>query len=271
MLEKGICTLKITETDDQQEQDDERSGTSSRGSGSNEITFHLNSGSFAASMSPIDHMDEEGNLPLTDISALLPAVLEEEEEEEEEDLVPFSLPPISPAKKNSIKLEEETLSTMGSESIKSQDALLPIKKSTKTATYASFESQTCAHLKENQSVAQEDEQRMTALIALKNVIFKQRSTIKRFSKEKKRASAKYVKCKSEKKEILKENASMRRSLKKLSKDKESLELEIRMLKEELTKVELQDSDSVPVKNKPPFVYTLLQLNDDIRKEKCSNR
>lgn len=256
------------------EDDDERSDhSSSTSSTSEDLISHLsaNQGSFAASSCPIDFMDEEGNLPLTNISALLPAVLEEEEEEDDYH-IPFSLPAISPIKERSG--EEATLSTVGSESIKSRD-VLPSKLTSEKQQQRSDSTVGTHHssdIEGHQGTSDdtctshdcpEDHTRMQAVLALKDVIFKQRSTIKRYSRDKRHLSSKYSRCKSKKEEILKENSSMQKRMSKLSDENNALEAEIRKLKEALAKSELGTNKSqAHADGKPSFIYALLQLNEE---------
>ena len=193
--------------------------------------FHDNRqelGSFAASTCPIDFIDEYGNLPLTNISLLLPVVEEEEEEEENENDEINFFPGIP--EKEMPRGEEETLDTLSTNE----------SESTRTMDLHSsmlLEQEDDLVSSEHQQQVDDKGEQMKAICIMKDVIFQQRATIKRIAKDKLNVRSKYDKCKMEKKNLQK---VMRKKMTKLTRKNQDLEDEIEMLRSklELAQIEL---------------------------------
>jgi hypothetical protein len=259
--------------------DDDQSDTSSCSSSPEELaTNPISAGSFADSVSPIDFIDEDGNLPMTNMPGLLPAVQEEEEEEDEDYLLPFTLP-ISPMKggvgAGGLAVgEEDTLSTIGSESARPLEIV--DSQSFETTLSHSHSSTSNSTRTSTKKEKDNEEERTKAVLIMRGVIFKQRSFIKHAARDKERSTKKYVKCKSENKKLSKENKNLQKELKKLSKHppRESLEQEIELLREELELAKLELGRRRPGARKVPFVEMLHKMNDarkgggDCKKGSC---
>jgi hypothetical protein len=181
---------------------------------------HEELGSFAASTCPIDFIDDNGNLPLTKISSLLPVV--EEEEEEEVDNFFSDMP-----EKQLSRGEEETLDTLStheSESTRPTDVL-------RSSMILEQESNLVFIDHERSSYKQEEQ--MKAMCIMKDVIFKQRSTIKRVVNEKCHVRSKYDRCKTEKRNLQNEHKVVRNKMTKLTRKTQEMEDEIEMLRAKL--------------------------------------
>lgn len=195
-------------------------------------------GSFAASASPIDCIDEHGDLPFTHIPSLLP-VVEEELEEDEEDI---NFLPDIPEKK-AMKGEEETLatsSTAGSEFSRPMDSPSSI----------TFEHEDdLVQSDQRGSNPNYEAERMKAMMIMKDVIFEQRSTIKRATKEKGLLHVKYSACKVEKRNLQKENKGMQKDMTKLTRRNEEMEEKIERLRAELDLAQMELGRRRPVSDR----------------------
>lgn len=197
-------------------------------------------GSFAAaSASPINCIDEHEDLPFTHIPSLLP-VVEEEVEEDEEDI---NILPDIPEKK-AMKGDEETFatsSTAGSEFSRPMD-------SPSSMTFE-HEGNLVPSDQQGSNPANDEAERMKAMMIMKDVIFQQRWTIKRATKEKERQHVKYSVCKVEKRNLQKENKGMQKEMTKLTRRNEEMEDEIERLRAELDLARMELGRRRPVSDR----------------------
>ena len=185
-------------------------------------------GSFGDSARPIDFIDEEGNLPLTNVSSILPSVIEEDEEDIHE-CDESLLPTLSPCTQGK---EEATLSTVGTES--------------PPHTMRLYEREEEGNLYE-----EEDGKKMEAILAMKDALFKHRSALKRAERDKKYLRSKCSKYKREKKELLENKARTQKQLRKLKVKSDAMKTEMEKLQEELdlAKMELGRRNPVAAKDR----------------------
>jgi len=197
-------------------------------------------GSFAASASPIDFIDVHGDLPFTNIPSLLPPVVEEEHEEDEEDIIFLRDIP----EKKSVKGEEETLATL---STAGSEYTRPMG-SPSSITFEHEDNLVQSDQQRGPALNDEGEQ-MKAMMAMKDVIFEQRTTIKRATKEKGRLHAKYSACKVEKRNLQKENKGVLKEMTKLTRRNEEMEDEIERLRAELDLARMELGRRRPVSDR----------------------
>lgn len=217
-------------------------------------------GSFAISVRPIDLIDEHGNLPLTNVTCILPAVVEEEEDEDDDFLPPTC---------TNNKSEEETLSTTATECTASSRYLDTFHSTTNIDHYQGsndssrhakdeidqrcisdrhvletihsmstaadvMETREIKHKGKNEdALSKDDSEQMRAIWVMKDVIFRQRSALKNISKDKVTLQNKYLLCKLQNKNLMKENKQIKNDLKKMKKTNGSLERELEKLRAEL--------------------------------------
>lgn len=207
-------------------------------------------GSFSVSVlttsSPIDFIDEQGNLPLTQVSSILPAVAEEQEDDISEAdgalLLQF-VPTQDKCRTSTSSTENDTLSTAGTgtttvctttsssyrlpESPQSSNMerihLESIEQHQSRVASSSIDSCSCTN--ENQMRA--------AMLVMKDVIFRQRSAMKKVSKEQATLQKKYEFCKLQNSILSKANQEINKGMKRTLRKSEALEQEVINLRNEL--------------------------------------
>mmetsp|Transcript_4146 Transcript_4146/g.7932 ORF Transcript_4146/g.7932 Transcript_4146/m.7932 type:complete len:372 (-) Transcript_4146:156-1271(-) len=207
---------------------------------------------------PIDFIDEQGNLPLTKVSPILPAVAEDEEEDEEvgeDGELHIQLHPSTTTKlchdTKTVGNEDDTLSTAGSftesttnsSSTKLQVVESPGGSSTRDvqfdSTYSTeqkpHDARTTPMVLVDSAYKNED-QKTRAILVMKDVIFRQRSAMKNMSKEKETLQNKYDFCKLQNKSLSKANKQLTAEASRVGKKNEALEQELEKLRMEINKI-----------------------------------
>jgi hypothetical protein len=224
----------------------------------NDYDHHSSLGSFSVSVlgsRPIDFIDEQGNLPLTKVSPILPAVAEEQEEDEEDekdgDLLIQLTPPtkICHGTKKGDE-EDDTLSTAGSftecTTNSSSTKLLVVDTPanlTRNISEIHFDSSTPHEQRKPNDVSsttanscQNDVQMKRVILIMKDVIFRQRSVMKNISKEKVTLQKKCDFYKLQNKSLSRANKQMTKEMNRVHKTNEALEQELEKLRTELNEV-----------------------------------
>jgi hypothetical protein len=196
-------------------------------------------GSFAVSVSPIDFIDEQGNLPLTKVSSILPAVAEEQNEDDEDDDDADLLQVVGTSSKiyyhETMKGDEDdTLSTVESITECTIRSIETPRNSTNTSIQQYESTKTEQELPNviNSIDSSKDDQ-TRAMLIMKDVIFRQRSVIKNITKARETLQKKYDLCKLQNNSLSRANKHIAKEMKSTCKKNDALKQELEKLGMEL--------------------------------------
>lgn len=201
-------------------------------------------GSFAVSVSPIDFIDEQGNLPLTKVSSILPAVAEEQNEDDEDYDDADLLQVVGTSSKiyhETIKGDEDdTLSTV--ESITECTISIETPRNSTNTSIQQYESTKTEQELPNviNSIDSSKDDQIRAMLIMKDVIFRQRSVIKNITKARETLQKKYDLCKLQNNSLSRANKHIAKEMKSTCKKNDALKQELEKLGMELqlAKVEI---------------------------------
>jgi hypothetical protein len=224
--------------------------SSSASSTANHEYCHHSMGSFSVSVlsttsSPIDFIDEQGNLPLTQVSSILPAVAEEQEEDDNSEadgalLLQF-VPTKDTCRTSTSSTENDTLSTAGtgtttvctttSSSYRLPES--PLSSNMERIKLESIEQHQSRVTSIDSCSCTNEDQMRAAMLVMKDVIFRQRSAMKKVSKEHASLQKKYEFCKLQNISLSKANQEMNKGMKRTLRKSEALEQQVINLRREL--------------------------------------